>query len=95
MVGRGYRFEPFPRAAGTAATTPDEMKVVTAAGDVLGGADAVVHLARQIWWAWPLWLVSYVPGMVPVLRWGYRQVAQRRHCRLRPGLRTLTRRWGA
>jgi predicted DCC family thiol-disulfide oxidoreductase YuxK len=73
MAGKGYRFEPMPEPL-------DEMKVVTADGSMTGGAEAVVHLARQVWWAWPVWAVSQVPGMQTVLRAGYRQVARRRQC---------------
>ena len=32
-----------------------EMRVATADGRVYGGAEAIVFLARQIWWAWPLY----------------------------------------
>jgi predicted DCC family thiol-disulfide oxidoreductase YuxK len=86
LAGKGYRFEPMPVRRG-------EMQVVTADGRTLGGAEALAHLARQVWWAWPLWALSRLPGMMPLLRWGYRQVAARRQCRLYPRLQTLTRRW--
>ncbi len=58
----------------------DEMRVLTAGGEILGGADAVVHLAKRIWWAWPLAAVAQIPGALPVLRSLYRFVARRRRC---------------
>jgi predicted DCC family thiol-disulfide oxidoreductase YuxK len=71
--------------------------VVAASGDVLGGATAVVYLARQVWWTWPLWAVSRVPGVMRLLDRAYRRIARRRHCVSRTAtrrpLRSLTRRW--
>jgi hypothetical protein len=40
----------------------------------------VVEIARHIWWAWPLWLLSRVPGARPVLCAIYRVIAANRHC---------------
>src|SRR6266850_1176195 len=39
-----------------------------------------VALAREIWWWRPLLWVSRIPGMMEVLRKGYRWVAGRRSC---------------
>jgi predicted DCC family thiol-disulfide oxidoreductase YuxK len=58
---------------------PDEMKLRTSDGNVFGGADAIVCVARQIWWAWPVWLVSRIPGAMPVIRVLYRRLADNRH----------------
>lgn len=60
-----------------------EMRVFTAHGELYGGADAVVHLARRIWWAWPLWAMAQFPGAMSALRRLYRWVAARRHCSAR------------
>jgi predicted DCC family thiol-disulfide oxidoreductase YuxK len=57
-----------------------EMHLSLAGGRNLGGADAVVEIARRIWWAWPLWLFSRVPGVRPFLRAVYRVIASNRHC---------------
>jgi len=56
------------------------MRLLLADGRSVGGADAVVEIARHVWWAWPLWLVSRFPGMRPVLRAVYRSIAANRHC---------------
>src|SRR5262245_42326672 len=58
-----------------------ELRVVAPRGLNLGGADAVVYLARAIWWAWPLYALSLAPGMKRVLRAAYRRLARHRHCR--------------
>lgn len=57
-----------------------EMRVFTADGEHYGGADAVLYLARRIWWAWPLWALSKAPGMRGMLRSLYRWIAAHRHC---------------
>ncbi len=57
-----------------------EMRLLLADGRHLGGADAVVEIARRIWWAWPLWLFSRVPGVRPCWRAVYRVIAANRHC---------------
>jgi predicted DCC family thiol-disulfide oxidoreductase YuxK len=45
-----------------------------------GGADAVVALAREIWWARPLLWFSNLPGGIRALDAGYRWVASHRKC---------------
>ena len=57
-----------------------EMRVITPAGRVLGGATALVHVWSKIWWAWPLWLAVQVPGAKWLLERAYRWVAERRMC---------------
>jgi predicted DCC family thiol-disulfide oxidoreductase YuxK len=58
-----------------------EMRVCTAHGELYSGADAVIYLARRIWWAWPVWAAAQWPGAMRVLRAAYRWVAAHRHCR--------------
>jgi predicted DCC family thiol-disulfide oxidoreductase YuxK len=57
-----------------------EMKLLLSDGRQLGGADACVALAREIWWARPLVWVGKVPGVMDLLRNGYRSIAARRSC---------------
>jgi len=57
-----------------------ELRVLAQDGRQFGGADAIVYLARQVWWAWPLWAIAQVPGILRVLRFAYRWIAVRRHC---------------
>jgi predicted DCC family thiol-disulfide oxidoreductase YuxK len=73
-----------PRVAALLALPPDqllrEMHVVTGEGEILSGAKAIVYLARQIWWAWPLFAAAQLPGAMRILNLGYRFFADRRHC---------------
>jgi predicted DCC family thiol-disulfide oxidoreductase YuxK len=57
-----------------------EMQFLLSDGSRFGGADAAVALAREIWWARPLVWVSRIPGMMEILRKGYRWIAGRRGC---------------
>ena len=57
-----------------------EMRVVMSDGQILGGADALVHLAGFIWWGWPLSAWARWPRGALALRWMYRAAAQRRGC---------------
>ena len=58
-----------------------EMRLLSLSGEVKGGADALMAIARQIWWAWPLYLISRIPAVKSLLEWGYREFARRRNCR--------------
>jgi predicted DCC family thiol-disulfide oxidoreductase YuxK len=57
-----------------------EMKFLLSDGSQYGGADAAVALAREIWWARPLVWISKIPGMMEILRRGYRWIAASRSC---------------
>jgi predicted DCC family thiol-disulfide oxidoreductase YuxK len=73
-----------PRVQALLALPPEdllrEMRVATAEGDMYGGAEAVVYLARQIWWAWPLYAAAKVPGVPRILDASYRWFADHRTC---------------
>jgi predicted DCC family thiol-disulfide oxidoreductase YuxK len=64
-----------------------EMRVLTRAGRVMGGADALVYLASELsnrsgpWWLKLVVLASKLPFGMWTLRRGYRDVAARRYCR--------------
>lgn len=57
-----------------------EMRVVTTKNEIFGGAKAVVYLAGQIWWAWPVYVAAQLPGALRILSAGYRWFADHRHC---------------
>jgi predicted DCC family thiol-disulfide oxidoreductase YuxK len=57
-----------------------EMKLLAADGLIYGGADAFVQIARRIWWTWPLYAVSLIPGVRILLRAIYQWIAARRNC---------------
>lgn len=57
-----------------------EMLFQTSKGEVLGGIDAVIFLARKIWWMYGIYLLSKIPGMRFVLERGYQWIARNRYC---------------
>jgi len=57
-----------------------EMRVLMRDGESFGGADAILHLARYIWWARPIVALARIPGVRPFLRSAYRFIAARRVC---------------
>jgi predicted DCC family thiol-disulfide oxidoreductase YuxK len=58
----------------------EEMRVLTADGRDIGGAEAVIFLARHIWWAWPFAALARLPCMHKLLNRGYRWIAAHRGC---------------
>ena len=57
-----------------------ELRFLLSDGRQFSGADAVLAVAREIWWGRPLVWLAGVPGMMTVLRRGYRWIAGRRSC---------------
>jgi predicted DCC family thiol-disulfide oxidoreductase YuxK len=83
---RGFHFEPLQRqwVQDRLQLTPEqaleEMRVLTADGQIFGGADAVIFLARQIWWAAAFASIARVPAVHALLDRGYRWAAAHRTC---------------
>ena len=57
-----------------------ELRFLLSDGKQYGGADAVVAVAREIWWAHPLAWFAKLPGVMKLLHSGYRWVATQRSC---------------
>jgi predicted DCC family thiol-disulfide oxidoreductase YuxK len=57
---------------------PSEMRVLTPDGRAHGGAAALVQIARRVWWAWPLFAVAQIPGVMRLFNLGYRWLARNR-----------------
>jgi predicted DCC family thiol-disulfide oxidoreductase YuxK len=57
-----------------------EMKLLVNDKTIYGGAEALVQIARRIWWAWPLFTLAQLPGAMFLLRANYRWVAANRYC---------------
>jgi predicted metal-dependent hydrolase/predicted DCC family thiol-disulfide oxidoreductase YuxK len=57
-----------------------EMKLLMGDGRICGGVDALLQIARALWWAWPVYVISFVPGFKSLLRITYRRIAARRNC---------------
>jgi hypothetical protein len=83
-----HGFEPealqTPRVRERLGLKPDseltEMIVLTADGQRFGGADGIVQIARRIWWAWPLFTLAKIPGMIFPLRAVYGSIKAKWHC---------------
>jgi len=56
------------------------MRVLTRDGRDYAGADALIYLARHVWWAWPLYAAADLPFAKTILRRGYDFLARHRHC---------------
>jgi predicted DCC family thiol-disulfide oxidoreductase YuxK len=57
-----------------------ELRFLWSDGTQYGGADAIVAVAREIWWAQPLAWFSKLPGAMNLLHTTYRWVAGQRSC---------------
>ncbi len=44
------------------------------------GADVYRHVMRRIWWAYPFYVMSIVPGLNRVFDWAYSTFARNRYC---------------
>jgi predicted DCC family thiol-disulfide oxidoreductase YuxK len=58
----------------------EEMHVLTADDRDIGGADAVIFLASQVWWARPFAALARLPGLPQLLDRGYRWIGAHRGC---------------
>ena len=56
------------------------IRFVMADGTQHVGADAVMAVARELHWPWPLPWILELPGMVPASRMLYQWIARRRRC---------------
>jgi len=57
-----------------------ELHFLLSDGVHYGGADALLAIACEIWWARPLVWLSKVPGMPHVVHVGYHKLAAQRNC---------------
>ncbi len=57
-----------------------EIHLLMSDGQQYGGADAVIALARRIWWARPLVWIAKIPYATKLFRSLYRQAAANRNC---------------
>jgi predicted DCC family thiol-disulfide oxidoreductase YuxK len=56
------------------------IRFVLADGSHYVGADAMLAVAREVWWARPLVWAAKLPGIMWLMRAGYQRVARRRRC---------------
>ena len=55
-----------------------DLRLLLSDGGVITGAEVYRYATRRIWWAWPLYLFSVLPGARCVFDWGYRTFAVNR-----------------
>lgn len=91
MKRRGLDVAPLqdPRVAVLLGLSPDELlhtiRFVVTDNQRYLGAEAVVAVAQEFCWARPLVWIARLPGMMRLMRKGYRWVALRRRCRAEYG----------
>ena len=73
-----------PRVGALLALSREELlravRFVCADGRQFAGADALLAVARELWWARPLAWLARIPGVLLALRAGYRWGAARWKC---------------
>jgi predicted DCC family thiol-disulfide oxidoreductase YuxK len=98
MKRRGLAVAPLqdPRVAALLGLSPEELlralRFVLSDGSHYAGADAVLAVARELWWARPMVWLAKVPGMMPLMRAGYTWVARHRRCAAEQAQQTLSAR---
>jgi predicted DCC family thiol-disulfide oxidoreductase YuxK len=64
-----------------------DIRLLTADGQLISGADVYLYVTRRIWWAWPFYAFFSLPGLNRLIHLGYRWFARNRYhvshaCRL-------------
>jgi predicted DCC family thiol-disulfide oxidoreductase YuxK len=64
-----------------------DIRLLTADGQLISGADVYLYVTRRIWWAWPFYAFFSLPGFNRLIHLGYRRFARNRYhishaCRL-------------
>lgn len=78
---KGWQFIP-ERMAELNLTAEDgltQVWFVDAYGRLTGGAEAINHCMRVVWWARPLTYLYYIPGIRQLQNYAYRWVANNRY----------------
>jgi predicted DCC family thiol-disulfide oxidoreductase YuxK len=86
MRRRGLDLAPLPdpRVSALLGISGEELllaiRFLSADGLQRSGADALLALACELWWARPILWLARIPGMLPCMRSAYSWVARRRKC---------------
>jgi predicted DCC family thiol-disulfide oxidoreductase YuxK len=86
LARRGFAVAPLqdPRVAALLGMPREELlrelRFLLSDGSQYGGADAVLAVARHIWWARPLLWLARIPCIHARMHAGYRWVASQRSC---------------
>jgi predicted DCC family thiol-disulfide oxidoreductase YuxK len=57
-----------------------DIRLLTAEGQLISGADVYLYVTRRIWWAWPFYAIFSLPGFNRLIHVGYRWFARNRYC---------------
>ena len=57
-----------------------DIRLLTADGRLISGADVYLYVTRRIWWAWPFYAIFSLPGFNRLIQVGYRWFARNRYC---------------
>lgn len=73
--------EPWVRARLRELDVPplDDFRLLLPSGELISGADAYRYVMRRIWWAYPAYALSLLPGVRSLFDATYRWVARHRH----------------
>jgi hypothetical protein len=55
-----------------------DLRLLENDGKLVSGPDVYRHVMRRLWWAYPLYLLSRVPGLDHIFDWSYRAFARNR-----------------
>jgi predicted DCC family thiol-disulfide oxidoreductase YuxK len=86
LARRGFAAAPLqdPRVGALLGMTRQELlrelRFLHSDGRHYGGVNAVIAVAREIWWGRPLVWLAAIPGVMPLLHVGYRWAASQRSC---------------
>ncbi|MCS6842912.1 MAG: DUF393 domain-containing protein [Caldilineales bacterium] len=56
-----------------------DVRLLYTDGRHVAGGDVYRHALRRIWWAYPLYLLSVIPGLRQAWDWAYRMFRDNRH----------------
>jgi predicted DCC family thiol-disulfide oxidoreductase YuxK len=55
-----------------------DIRLLQPSGRLLSGPEVYRYMMRRIWWTYPLYLLSNVPGLSQLFDWAYRTFARHR-----------------
>jgi predicted DCC family thiol-disulfide oxidoreductase YuxK len=55
-----------------------DIRLLRPDGRLISGAEVYRFIMRRLWWTYPLYLLSTVPGLRSLFDWGYRTFARHR-----------------
>jgi len=55
-----------------------DLRLLENDGHLVSGPDVYRYVMRRLWWAYPLYLLSRVPGLSRIFDWTYRAFARNR-----------------